>query len=222
MPPKRKHDDESDDEAYVDASDSRGQSRPAYSQARKAVAARQKLRRTASGNLEYKSAVTPNTWNKLDSKGRETFPKQAHKGGSITQQPALDHVVQYAALNEHYHASVEAERDKAAKALKRTDSFDLHRTFQGAVADDTNLRLVSHAEHVAAGGSKRTGGFTSKEKRDARALFDKHVPATQGTKSQLTAFNHLRPKSSVPLPQGTPALPSSSRTLRPRKKVKPN
>lgn len=212
------------DEDYVDPSESRGQSRPGYGKMRKTVGQRQKMRRTSSGNLEFESAITPGRWIQLDSKGRETILrdtkkiKKRNKDPFIRRQPALDHIVQYAALNEHYHSVVKAEREKESNGLKRRNSLDLHMAFSNSVADPGNLRLVSHEEHKSFGGSKRTGQFNNTEKRQAKTLFEKHIPPTESTSKELASFNFSRPKSSVPLSSGT--LFTRRVSTRPKQKPK--
>lgn len=210
------------DDDYVDPSESRGQSRPGYAKMRRLVAQRQKMRRTASGNMEFESAITPGRWIELDSKGRETILrdskkiKKRKKDPLIRRQPALDHIVQYAALNEHYHSVVKAEREKANNGLKRRNSLDLHTAFSNSVADPGNLRLVSHQEHKSFGGSKRTGQFSNTEKRQAKSLFEKHIPPIESTSKEFASFNFSRPKSSVPLSSGT----VFTRRVSPRQKQK--
>jgi hypothetical protein len=147
----------SGNDAYVDPSDSQGQTRPDYSKSRKQVEKNQFMQPVSGGGFKYQSAFDENKWNYLDDKGREVFSKQAHKGGVIKQQPAMDHVIQYAALNEVYHAIVDHERQKTTQGRTRRNSLDLHDAFKGAVSDPSNLRLVSHDEHVNNGGSKHTG-----------------------------------------------------------------
>lgn len=53
------------------------------------------MRRTGSGNCEYDSAVTPGVVHKLNGDGHEKIKKRK-VDKYIYQQPALDHVVQYA------------------------------------------------------------------------------------------------------------------------------
>lgn len=191
-----------DDEAYVDPSEANGQTRPSYESARKTVEARQQMTKLKDGTWVFKSDVTPDTWHQLDQYGREAIPRQDGRGYNL-QRPALDHKVQYAALNEYYHTQVQQERQKAQQGLQRRHSLDLHNAFHNAVADPSNLRLVSHDEHVSFGGAKRMGQFSDQEKRAAKTLFDTHLTDVSSTSLERINFNLNRPRSSVPLPQGT-------------------
>jgi hypothetical protein len=133
----------------------------------------------------------------------------------IKQQPAMDHVIQYAALNEVYHAIVDHERQKTTQGRTRRNSLDLHDAFKGAVSDPSNLRLVSHDEHVNNGGSKHTGQFSDSELRNAHTLFVKHLPSVESTHQELAMFHNSRPRSSAP--PVTNIFGTSDRVLRPRK-----
>ena len=186
------------DEAYVDSSETSGQTRPYYGNARPTVEARQNMRQLSNGNWAYDSVINNGTSHVLNQYGQEAIPRQDGMGYNY-QQPALDHKIQYAALNEHYHSVVQGERQRAGQGMQRRHSFDLHQAFSKAVADPDNLRLVSHDEHTSFGGSKRMGQFTFSEMADAKKLFDGHLKTVKGSTFDHQVFEQSRPKSSAPL-----------------------
>ena len=203
------------DPDYVSPHDAQEQTRPSYERSRGTVEKRQKLQRTLSGNhLTFESAVNPGTWHQLNLYGEEAIQKR--DGGYMFRQPALDHIVQYAAINEHYHSVVRTERNKAKNGLSRRNSFDLHQAFVGAVADPGNLRLVTHDEHGAFGGSTRMGQFSKREMHQAKMLFEDHLPVFKSSPKMQEMFHKNRPRSSVPLPGGN--IPDFTMSLRPSSK----
>ena len=201
---------------YVDPSESRGQTRPSYERARPVLEKRQNMRRSPSGgHMLFDSEARPGRVNELDINGQESIKKiKLDKHGKpqhLTQRPAMDHIVQVAAIKESYNSRVTEERGKAAGGLTRTSSFDLHQSYSRAIADPDNLRLVTHTEHTSMGGTTHMGQFTASESRVASSLFESHMPTTPSTPTQETAFTANFPASAFPrvqLSQTTRQQPS--------------
>lgn len=196
--------------------------RPTYASSRKHVAKRQKFRRSPSGDHTlFDSAVHSGQVNILDSRGRESIPVKPSKTGAarppLLQQPALDHIVQFAALSEHYGKAVEHNRAESQQGRARSSSFDLFQAFKGAVADPDNLRILTHDEHVALGGSSKRGQFSKADQQNAAALFDKHFEKTT-TQEESEADTGWRQKTTYPLPGGVD-YGACSMLLRKRRRV---
>lgn len=191
---------------------SRGKrARAPYAVSFSAVAVRQNMTRQADGTHTFDSAVTPHRVNTLDANQNETFAKSAKKGGSITQRPALDHATfQYALLERVHDERVHRER---ARGPGRRLSIDLLHGFAGAAADPSNLRIVTHDEHVAFGPSQRKADFSNAQVKAADAFIEAHMPAHPNTPGAYFS----RPKYHTPLAPAAAAAAAPSMSLRPRK-----
>lgn len=211
-------DDESD---YIDPSEHNKKPRASYESARKTVEGRQNMRRTASGgHFEFDSAITSGKVNQLNSSKQEQIPRAPGKSGDIWQKPALDHIVQYANLNEQYTALVHEHRALEDKGLKRRNSLDLHDAFKAAASDPANLRLVTHQEHTSHGQTLRSGQFPQSEQKRARNLIQTQLDSIpESSKKSLDAFNSGRPKTAVELPKASSG-PTSTYSLRKRGNTK--
>lgn len=211
-PAKRRYDSDSDSGSESESESSHGDGdhvepqpgkrpRASYAASFDAVVKRQKLKTLKDGSHTFKSAITDDT-HVLDQNMHETFPKAAKKGGFITQRPALDHhPLQYALLEKAHDERVHAER---AKKMGRRLSVDLADGFARAAADHKNLRVVTHAEHVASGASQKKADFSSAQMKRAHAFIESHMPAV--VSGPGTPFG--RPKWHTSLTAASTAAPA--------------
>lgn len=186
-----------DDEEYVDPSEYSGRPRVSYESARQTVQDNQNYRQDQDGNVVFDSVFSDdqNTVNNYLNPDGTDPTYQDHHGR--TRRPVMDHVIQYAALDEAYERRVVYERNEAAEGRPRRNSVDLFNAFHSAASDPDNLRLLTHQEHVAIGGNKHKGQFSEQEQGAAEDLFNAHLDA-QGFGDQ-NAFHQNRPRASIPL-----------------------
>ena len=130
-----------DDEEYVDPLGYSGRPRGSCESARQTVQNNQGYGTDKFGNVGFMVAdprLKHAKANYLNKDGTDPTYKDHHGN---TRRPVLDHIIQYAALDEAYEQRVVQERNKGAEGRTRRNSVDLFNAFKSAAVSEGNKTI---------------------------------------------------------------------------------